>query len=74
MGRKTKIRVNYVQDATYLNRLIDAIENDPKMSSERKRAIIEYLGAVVVQFAAHDVEMRSKRNVFTKTSEKGKAS
>lgn len=38
MGRPVAIRVSYAQDAGYLNRLLRAIEADPKMGSKRKKA------------------------------------
>lgn len=51
MGRKTKIRASYVQDATYLNRLVDAIENDPKLDKETKSQLVTLLSEVVLLFA-----------------------
>jgi hypothetical protein len=50
MGRNVKIRSNFVHDATFLNRLKDAIERDPKLTDEFKEKAMAKIQELIVLF------------------------
>lgn len=50
MGRNVKIRANYNQDAQFLTRLQDAVNQDPKASDEFKRYVYKRLQEVITVF------------------------
>ena len=56
MGRKTKPRTNYRQDAIVMRRIIDAIEVDTASSPEWKEKVTGHLHAAMTLFLEHDTK------------------
>ncbi len=56
MGRKTKPRTNYRQDAIVMRRIIDAIEADTVSSPQWKEATTGHLHAAMRLFLEHDTK------------------
>ena len=50
MGRKVKPRVSYRADGVYLSRLVIAIEQDERKSSEWRTSMIGHLNALIQAF------------------------
>jgi hypothetical protein len=56
MGRKTKPRTNYRQDAIVMRRIIDAVEVDTVSSSAWKEQVTAHLHAAMRLFLEHDTK------------------
>lgn len=56
MGRKTKPRTNYRQDAIVMRRIIDAVEADTVSSPAWKESVTGHLHEAMRLFLEHDTK------------------
>lgn len=54
MGRKIKIRVNYIHDVVFLNRLQQAVSEDPRASDDYKREVSQHIHRLIAIFSLDD--------------------
>jgi len=62
MGRRTKPRANYRQDAIVMRRTIDAIEADNESSPDWKDKVTGHLHAAMALFLEHNPKGKAATN------------